>query len=208
MPIQAPNLAFEWLVHGFGERETVIPEGITTVKQIHSSIVIDAEGRDGVSCGEGDALVSGQSGITVGVKTADCVPILIADETNRAVAAIHAGWRGTAGNIVEAAVASLVDRFGSKPKNLHAAIGPSIGGCCYQVSADVAHRFGTWVQEWAEVDTTISIDLPRVNSIQLENCGVESVWMAGLCTRCSAERFWSFRRDGELAGRMISFIGR
>src|SRR4051794_13617989 len=104
--VQAPNLLeLPWLEHGFGLRDSKLPEGIRTVKQIHSDLVHDAGEIDG-SC-EGDALVSREPGVRVGVKTADCVPILLADSTAHTVAAVHAGWRGTAANIVSAAIRKM-----------------------------------------------------------------------------------------------------
>lgn len=204
---QAPNLDFDWLIHGFGERDSVYPENLTTVKQIHSALVIDAAGRRAENCGEGDALVTNTPGVTVAVKTADCVPILLVDTRNRAVAAIHAGWRGSAENITGLAVTRMREQFGSDPAAIHAAIGPSIGGCCYEVSPEVAHRFGTWVPKWNSVLVPTRIDLELVNRLQLEQEGVENIWAAGLCTKCVGERFSSFRREGERAGRMFSFIG-
>src|ERR1700735_3677963 len=137
--IVAANFAdLEGFVHGFGERSSTYPEGITTTKQIHSAIVRIA--RDQI--GDADALISKEIGVTVGIRTADCVPILLADPSTGAVAAIHAGWRGTAAGIAAAAVHSLVSEWQIDPRNLRAAIGPSIGSCCYQVGPEVAQRFG------------------------------------------------------------------
>ena len=130
--ITAPNLDFSWLRHGFGLRDSVLPPLLTTAKQIHSAKVLDACGRKGDQIGEGDAIVSSEPGVAIGIRTADCVPILVADRETRIVACIHAGWRGTAANIVGATVEVLRSR-GSKPENLHVAIGPSIGSCCYEV---------------------------------------------------------------------------
>ena len=203
--ITSPLLQLDWLMHGFGERDSVYPEAVGTVHQIHSDIVLNAKGRNGL-CGDGDALVSNISGVTVAIQTADCVPILIADPQYRAVAAIHAGWRGTAENIVAKAVEQMSSTFGSHPGEIIAAIGPSIGPCCYQVSPEVAHRFGTWVPEWEQFSGPGNIDLDRVNRIQLERAGVQNIWSAGVCTQCD-HRFWSFRRQKENAGRMLSFIG-
>src|SRR5580658_1255261 len=133
--IQAPNfLDLDWLDHGFGMRDSVLPEGIRTVKQIHSSVVLDA----GAAATEGDALVSDRAGVLVGVKAADCVPILLVDISTPAVAAVHAGWRGSAENIVAAAVRRMAALWKTRPENLRAAIGPSIGVCCYEVGPEVA----------------------------------------------------------------------
>lgn len=197
--ITAPNLLeLDWVVHGFGLRDSAYPAGITTAKQVHSNIVLPAEGE---SWREGDALISNQPGIIVGVRTADCVPILLADPCHRAVASIHAGWRGTAANIVGEAVAALTANWQTRPGDLHAAIGPSIGACCYEVGPEVARQFGTHSTGKSH------IDLPGENEKQLLALGVRNIWKAGECTFCAAGRFFSFRREKEGAGRMISFIG-
>ncbi|MDP9171306.1 MAG: peptidoglycan editing factor PgeF [Acidobacteriota bacterium] len=195
--LTAPNLrAFEWLTHGFGWRDSVYPPGINTVKQIHSAIVLEAPGDR-----EGDALVSREPGRIVGIRTADCVPVLIACPRTHSVAAIHAGWRGTGQNIVGAAVGELIARYGARAEDLHAAIGPAIGPCCYEVSPDVSRHFGAWVPE------STHLDLPAINEAQLRAVGVRNTWQAGECTFCHAERYFSFRREKEQAGRMLSFIG-
>ena len=104
------------------------------MKQIHSGLVLEAVPPGGDRFSEGDGLVTKTPGMLVGVRTADCVPILIADERTRAVASVHAGWRGTADRISRgAAVRELITRFGSRAEDLHAAVGPSIGPCCYEV---------------------------------------------------------------------------
>lgn len=205
--IRAPNfLDLKWLEHGFGERDSAIPEGIRTVRQIHSSIVLDAAVAKATDAG--DALISRQPGVAVGVKTADCVPILLVDPVTRAVAAIHAGWRGTAENIVGATVREMAARGQTKPENLRAAVGPSIGGCCYEVGPEVAHRFETWNPALKQAKGPVHLDLPGINETQLRAAGVVDIWKSGECTFCLPGRFYSYRREREQAGRMISFIGR
>jgi hypothetical protein len=195
--------SFPWLVHGFGTRLADIPAcfpQLATLKQIHSSSCIAAEGRAGL-LGEGDALTENQPGSVVAVKTADCIPILLVDERRRAVAAVHAGWRGTAAGIASGAVAAMSRRFGTRPEDLHAAIGPGIGECCYEVGAEVAERFGGQGRG--------HVDLPAANQRQLEQAGVtpKRIYASNLCTMCRPEEFDSFRRDREAAGRMYSFAG-
>ncbi len=203
--IEAPNLAnLEWIEHGFGERGSVLPEGIRTVKQIHSNIVLDAAVSKETDTG--DALISAQPGVAVGVKTADCVPILLADPANRVVAAIHAGWRGTADNIAAATVRELAARWKTRPEQLRAAIGPSIGRCCYEVGPEVACRFATWRPDLRQAAVPVRLDLPAINEAQLRAAGAVDIWKSGECTFCVEERFFSFRRERERAGRMVSFI--
>ena len=123
------------------------------------------------------------------------------DPIRSAVAAVHAGWRGTVAKIVPKAIAAMGDRFGTMPADLHAAIGPGIGKCCYEVGPEVAEQFGLTGRG--------HIDLPEANRRQLVEAGVapERIYVAGLCTKCHGEDFHSFRRDKDVAGRMYSFAG-
>jgi YfiH family protein len=208
--IKAPNFAdLEWLDHGFGLRDSELPDGVRTVKQIHSGIVLDAEdvAIDEISPSEGDALTSDRAGVRVGVRTADCVPILLVGPSIPVVAAIHAGWRGSAANIAAATVRELAARWKIRPGNLRAAIGPSIGVCCYQVGPEVAHRFERWDSDMKLAQGPVHLDLPAINEAQLRAAGVADIWKSGECTFCLATRFFSFRREREQAGRMLSFIG-
>ena len=195
--------ALPWLTHGFGTRSSDIPARfaqLATVKQIHSSTCVAGEGRSGI-LSEGDALIENTPGSVVAVKTADCIPILLADERLRAVAAIHAGWRGTAARIAERAIALMSERFGTRPADLHAAIGPGIGACCYEVGPEVREQFGGQGRG--------PLDLPLENACQLQQSGVtrDRIYTSNLCTKCLAGEFHSFRRDGDAAGRMYSFAG-
>ena len=135
------------------------------------------------------------------VRTADCYPILLTDTRNRAAAAIHAGWRGTADGIVTRTIAKMRAQFGTSPADIVAAIGPGIGICCYEVGAEVAQLFGS--------EGAGHIDLAQANRRQLTEAGVEEshIDILGGCTFCDAARFYSFRREKEQAGRMISYIG-
>jgi YfiH family protein len=192
-----------WLIHGFGTRHSDIPawfENLATVKQIHSAIVVNADGRCGV-LGQGDALLEDRPGSVIAVKTADCMPILLVDDAHRAVAAVHAGWRGTAAHIVAAAVGAMREKFGTDPSGLRAAIGPGIGKCCYEVGPEVAVQFGE--------QGRAHISLSDANRTQLLAAGVtpERIYASNLCTMCLADEFHSFRRDAEAAGRLHSFAG-
>src|SRR5579883_2911524 len=156
--LTAPNLAsLPWLTHGFGWRDSEYPAGIRRIRQIHSATIVEASSAD--SAAEGDGLITSEPGMVVGIKTADCVPVLLADPVSHAVAAVHAGWRGSAQNIASAAVNELVTRYGARAQDLHAAIGPSIGVCCYEVSPEVARQFSSWIPEYAEALVPRRIDL-------------------------------------------------
>lgn len=188
-----------WIRHGFGTRRVQIPpDDFAGLKQIHSNLVLIAD-REGM-CGEGDALVTDRPGLAVAVRTADCYPILLADSRNRAVAAVHAGWRGTRTHIVERAMEKMKVEFGSSPSDVHAAIGPGVGVCCYEVGEEVARQFGG--------SGRMHLDLASENRKQLEAAGVapQNIEALGVCTFCDAERFFSYRREKEKAGRMTSYI--
>lgn len=203
--IQAPNLSeLDWLEHGFGLRDSDVPEGIRIVRQIHSALVGDA--ADGTFV-EGDALVSNRQGGRVGIRTADCVPILLADPATGAFAAVHAGWRGTAANICVATLRRLAEQWGVRAADVRAAIGPSIGVCCYEVGRDVASRFATWIPELEHAGEHEHLDLRAINETQLRAEGVQNIWRSDECTFCNPAKFYSYRREKEQAGRMVSFVG-
>ncbi len=189
--------ALPWLEHGFGSKKSAHwPGEYTRVKQIHSNTVVIA----GQCVETGDALISNEPGRLIGIRTADCVPLLMVDRARRAVVAVHAGWRGSASNITAAAVRRLTSEFGSDPKDLAIAIGPSIGRCCFEVGPEVSALFG---------DSSEHVDLVDVNRLQLISTGVEenNIDVCGLCTYCTSGEFHSWRRDREAAGRMVAGIG-
>ncbi len=200
---------FPWVRHGFGSRAAKLPDiGMATVKQIHSAEILDASGEAGLR-GEADALISGSSGLAVGVKTADCVPILLVDKSRCVVAAIHAGWRGTVREIVKLTIGRMHDQYGSDPADIFAAIGPAIGSCCYEVGPEVARQFTPWNRDFAFTEAKEHLDLAGINLKQLLAAGVPE-WqtaLAGICTKCRNGEYFSFRNEGEKAGRMISWIG-
>lgn len=188
-----------WVIHGFGTRYPVShPNSVSTVKQIHSNLVLLAS-RPGL-LGEGDALITNHAGLAISIRTADCYPILLADSRNPAVAAIHAGWRGTAAQIVIRTLEKMKSEFGTLARDIFAAIGPGIGVCCYEVGEEVAREFG--------LEGQTHLDLASENRKQLESMGVstQNIEALGVCTFCDAERFFSYRREKEKAGRMTSFI--
>jgi YfiH family protein len=158
------------------------------------------------SVGECDALATDRPGVALVVQTADCVPILLA--APGAVGAAHAGWRGSAKNVAAAAVAALCD-LGAAPRNLRAWLGPSIGPCCYEVGGEVAAQFaGDFVR--AGCGKGFRLDLRAVNAAQLEAAGIPrtAISVHPACTKCGGEKFSSYRRDGDRAGRMIALIAR
>jgi polyphenol oxidase len=192
--------AIPWLEHGFGTRDAPrSQDGMASLKQIHSSLSLVADRPEGC-VGEGDALLTRETGVAVSVRTADCFPILLADLHHRVVAAVHAGWRGTADHVAVKALERMRAEFGSEPSDVVAAIGPGIGACCYEVGEEVSRRFGG--------ESAGRLDLAEENRRQLAGSGVprERIGVIAACTSCDAAHFFSWRRDHETAGRMISYI--
>jgi polyphenol oxidase len=197
--------ALPFVRHGFASRQAEgWPGEYLRVRQIHSSVVAVAEGA-AVSPETADAIVTGDPGRWIGIRTADCVPLLLADRQGRAVAAVHAGWRGTVANIALATVRSLQERHGCAPGDLVAAIGPCIARCCFEVGPEVGHQFRPMFGNGTDLSR---IDLVEANRRQLVDAGVppDAIDTAELCTACNAEEFHSYRRDREISGRMVSAI--
>lgn len=201
----------DWLEHGFETRHAQ-PDFSSfrpaRLRQIHSSIVIRPRG-DAAECGEGDALISDEPARLLVVRTADCVPILLADPTRRAVAAVHAGWRGVVAGVLPQTIARMRDHFGCAPQDLIAAIGPCIRADAYEVGPEVALQFQPLFPERGALNTRTHIDLAAACARQLAAEGVpnQQVHDCGICTFTDALHCHSFRRDRESAGRMQSFIG-
>jgi len=125
------------------------------------------------------------------------------------VAAVHAGWRGAAVATAVKAIQFLVSEFGSQPEEVEVAIGPGICGRCYEVGPEVARRFAAWLPELAEASKPTRLDLAEVTCRQLLGAGIspEGLHLGAPCTACSPEEFYSYRRQGLKAGRMLSGIG-
>jgi polyphenol oxidase len=201
---------FVWQEHGFGTRDAS-PGVDVTLRQVHSNRVVYADGlRDREE--EGDALITDHIGQSIGIRTADCVPILLLDSKNRAIAAVHAGWRGTASEIVKTVLAAMSERFRREPAGIYAAMGPSIRPCCYEVGEDVAAKFSALFPEWGieNEGMKVRLDLVEANRRQLTSVGVPDnrIFDSGLCTTCQSEQFFSYRREPENPGRMLASISR
>ena len=195
-----------------------IPEqNFVTVNQIHGNrlLIVDEKTQDWRHGGklEYDGIISTMPGVPLGIKTADCVPVLLADCTRRVIGAVHAGWRGTSLGIVARAVDTFIKDFASKPTDILAVIGPAIGPCCYEVDESVFHHFddkrnkesfltrdnkkGKWM-----------FDLPAANRSLLLDAGVpqKNIFSADICTSCKRDTFFSHRGEHGGTGRQLSFI--
>ena len=196
-------------------------DGLVRMRQVHGAEVYVAEKRVGRGSStpsspaydgwpEADIAVSDDSSMVLSVRAADCVPVLLADRHGRAVAAVHAGWRGTAAGAVIVAVRALAERFHTKPADVVAAVGPSIGACCYEVGADLAGHFSAHAEapRWFSSDARPRLDLWRATRDQLTRAGVPAaqVHVAALCTFDHPALLHSYRRDGARAGRLVAAI--
>ncbi|MFN2386473.1 MAG: polyphenol oxidase family protein [Thermoanaerobaculia bacterium] len=178
----------------------------TQVHGVTPRFVTDARQGEVLDAGEGDVLLAQSVGVGLVIQTADCVPILIAGEST--IAAVHAGWQGSASAVADTAV-FLLGAAREPPHRLRAWAGPSIGPCCYEVGPEVAAQFPESVVSKAS-DGGFRLDLRAVNRMQLEEAGMapERIFMDPACTHCGGPRYASYRRDGEYAGRMIALIAR
>lgn len=179
------------------------------LKQVHSNWVKSVLDSAAGSAGEGDALITDRPGALLSVRTADCLPILIADPTHHAVAAVHAGWRGTAAEIGPATLVAMSGQFGTRAEDVLVAIGPGIGPCCFEVGPEVGSEFERFFPERNDLRVRTRIDLAEANRRQFASAGVPAaqIELLRLCTRCLVEEFHSYRRDGKGSGRMVSAIG-
>jgi YfiH family protein len=186
---------------------------INRVTQVHGRVVVHVRPGEHLSPGtEADAIICTAPGSVVSVRVADCVPLLMADRRGRAVAAVHAGWKGTCAAIAEATVEALGDA-GIAPEDLVVAIGPSIGPCCYQVDGRVRNSFlaitpdaAAWMTE--DGIERWKLDLWQANIDQLLRAGVpaSSIHVARICTADTLDRCFSHRAEGAATGRMVAAI--
>ena len=199
-------LAGCWQVHG---------ADIRVVQTAAEAKPAENERGDTIFC---DVIVSDAKGVLAGVKTADCVPILLGDPATGAFAAVHAGWRGTLAKAVIAAVDRLVKEFDVRPENLRAAIGASAGPCCYEVGSDVIDAFTSKFADGEKLFTPTrpqhaTVDLLKANRDQLISTGMnpERIHIAPICTMDRTDLFFSYRKEKSLhgkVGRLMAVIGR
>jgi YfiH family protein len=208
--------AIPGITHGFGTLEEEVPSILSSVwereapewQQVHGTTIINVkESRQ--HCGDADALFCSRPRIPIGVRTADCVPILLANREGSAVAAIHAGWRGTKARIADE-VWRFLKKLNEQPANWVAAIGPAIGPCCYEVSEDLAREFANeFGSRHLTGPSRRMLDLQAVNEQQLRELGLRDIEVLRFCTKCHGGGkpiFHSFRREQQKC-RQFSLIG-
>jgi YfiH family protein len=206
---------------------------LIALKQFHSDVVHSFDTAPTDPC-RGDATITDQPNLLLAVQTADCVPILLVDPKKRAVAAIHAGWRGTLARIAAKTIGKMQMHFGTNPPDLLAAIGPSIGPCCYEVGTEVATQFLSqfadapdYFDEFRTGDEPnpiqwlnmmppghqpppkgVLLDLPKANRSQLLAAGLRprNIHTIDLCTACRPDLLFSYRKEGSASGRLMSVI--
>jgi YfiH family protein len=200
------SLAGCWQVHGADVR---VVNSVAEAKPAEDQL------GETIYC---DIVVSNADHVLAGVKTADCVPILIGDPRTRSFAAVHAGWRGTLATAVIEGVKRLAGEYGARAEDLRAAIGPSAGPCCYEVGRDVIDAFTSRFPYGAKLFTPTRpghalVDLIAANREQLVAIGVlpERIHVLPLCTMCRTDLFFSYRKEKKVygkTGRLMAVIGK
>jgi len=183
---------------------------VVYLNQIHSDIIHIFENNDEVINSEGDGLITNNKNTAIGVFTADCVPIILTDEVNNTIAAVHSGWRGTAANIIGKAIDIMVNEYHCDPKNIKAFIGPHNKDCCYEVSEELIDKFKNLPQfKDKKVNNGRKLSLENCIKIELmdKGLGIDKIISTNQCTFCSKElNLFSYRREDEKEGRMYSFV--
>lgn len=197
-------------VDAIASRVNVSPESIYVPIQEHTDrvLILDYDLQPRIA----DAVVTKRKGILVGVRVADCVPILLYDRVKSVVGAVHAGWRGTAAGILKRAIEAMAGRFSSSPSDILVAMGPAIRGCCYAVGHEVVEAVhkATGAGDYQTVRRGNScIDLPAANKYQALSSGIlpENIWIHQDCTHCFPEKYCSYRYARGPTGRQYGFIG-
>lgn len=214
-----PLKGLDFVVHGFSTK----PQGFKTAeeamaglgledcpsvvpKQVHGTDIVVAEDGKVPVRPVADGAITKTPGIVLVVKVADCVPIYLVDPRTPAIGLIHAGWRGASQAIANKAVLRMQEVFGTDPRDLVVALGPSIQECCYEVGKEVAIRFPESMRRQKE--ERWHLDLAGANVLDLESAGVrrQNIHVSSHCTCCEPRRFHSYRRDRRIAGRHYAVL--
>jgi YfiH family protein len=197
----------EWPVEEQLKERGISEHNLASAKQIHGKEILFAESAGKA---EGyDAIITNKKNIFVSAATADCTPVLIYDSKTKAVAAIHAGWRGTVLQIVSETLLRMKEEFGTEAKNCFAFIGACISECSFEVGEEVAEKFEPAFVRWDEAKKKHFVDLKKANKKQLLDFGIpeSQVEVSEDCTVLNNEKYFSYRKEKGKTGRMISVIG-
>ncbi|MBC8104131.1 MAG: peptidoglycan editing factor PgeF [Cytophagales bacterium] len=191
------------------------PDQMVCAQQVHGShAAVVGPGQAGLGArslqtalADADALITAAPGLLLTLFFADCLPIFLVDPEHRVVSIAHAGWRGLVGGVIENTLQTMTDRFGTRPESLHAAIGPGIGACCFEVGGEVAARFPASVVTRG-LQGSPTVHLAAAARLRLATAGVADhrIDSADICTACSTDRFFSHRAENGKTGRMGGFI--
>jgi YfiH family protein len=188
---------------------------LVTVNQVHGSnvLVVDDRNQHLRKKVDADAIVTALTGVPIGILTADCLPVFLYDPVKGAVAAVHAGWKGSAAGVVLKTIEMMKKRFSTRASDLLAALGPYIGPCCYAIKENAASEFersfgSSSVDYIQNIYGEMRLDIGMANISQLIGAGVlrEKISMVAACTSCNNGLLFSYRKDNGVTGRQLSFI--
>jgi YfiH family protein len=228
-PFESLNLGGKWgddpaaVSENRRRLERAMGGAIFVARQVHGANVVRVGAADDpevLARIDADALCTDAAGVVLGVFVADCIPAVLVDARTGAVAAAHAGWRGTVAGVLPAAVRALAAEFGARPGDLRVALGPAIGPCCFEVGPEVVAAFealapdararGIVVPSPRGAPGKANVDLKAANRLLLGRAGVDphAIDAGPACTHCDRARFYSFRRDGNATGQLMGIVGR
>ncbi|MBU1998630.1 MAG: peptidoglycan editing factor PgeF [Candidatus Omnitrophota bacterium] len=186
---------------------------LVCARQVHSGIVRQVSVKDkgcgaqdyGSSIKDTDAFITDEKNVPLAIFTADCFPVFIYDSKSRSIGLAHAGWRGCRDRIVVNTILLMRKVFKSLPEDIYIAFGPGIGSCCYQIGRECADYFPNDVKK---MDGLYYLDLIGANLRQLKELGIDEthIYDSGICTYCRNNSFFSYRKEGQEAGRMMSIM--
>ncbi len=207
---------FRDIDHGFSTRffsagERLDSYTLCGIKQVHGTNSVKLSHIEEVQHTfqtEADILISQLSNVALAIRTADCVPLLFFEPIKKAIGAAHAGWRGSAQEVSKKTVHEMKKAYGTKSKNLYVAIGPAIRECCYEVDQSVFEKISQKKCFTQKDNSHWMMSLQELNRLQLLEAGVSGghIWISSSCTACEKDRFFSYRREKDKAGRQWSFI--
>lgn len=185
-------------------------EEVVYLNQVHGVKVHNYSSGEKITNMDGDGIVTNKKNTIIGVFTADCVPVILADEASGVISAIHSGWKGTLNNITGEGVRNMVNTYGCKPENIKAFIGPHNKSCCYEVSEELIDTFKTSeIFKGQKINEGRYLNMQKCIEIELMKAGViqDNIISTNLCTYCSEERMlYSYRKKDESMGRLFSFV--